>query len=552
MEERLLLKNFLKMKKKFVNSSLFLICFVIAFSSIPQVFAMEDLATNQARKNELEAESVRLNEVLDEARQGKIGAVDKKKVYEEKKSVVNQQISETNNEIEKQSKEIEEQERIIADRQKQLEEDREKLKVRVTAIYTAGESSAIDCILSANDFSDFMDKAYILKAVSNRDTLMIENTKALINKLNKEKDDLEENRQNLKAKKAELASKESEYINLIAETNNWLKQLDSTEQKALSDIDNNTLQMQEIDAKIEQYYEEQRLLEEQRKREEEQRKREEEQRLQEEARARELEEIARQRQIEQDRLEQEQASQLASCEDEPQSMEAETQKAYENVDSEQPEPEQSYVEQVEPEQPEFEQSYVVEPAEPVQPEPEQSYVVEPAEPEQPEPEQSYVEQAESEQPELEQSYVVEPAEPEQPEPEQSIGVNGLLWPVPGFTWLSSVFNEGRDGYRHGGIDIAGAGIYGTPILAADDGTVSTSWYCNGGWGGGYGTYCMIDHAEGKSTLYGHMSAIAVSPGEYVTKGQVIGYVGSTGESTGPHLHFETRLWGVKYDPMSEF
>ncbi|MBD8961465.1 MAG: hypothetical protein EGR81_04315, partial [Ruminococcaceae bacterium] len=180
-----------------------------------------------------------------------------------------------------------------------MEEDREKLKLRVNAIYTAGESSALDCILNANDFSDFMDKAYILKAVSNRDTLMIENAKALINKLDKEKDDLEENRQNLNDKKMELASKESEYVGLIAETNDWIKQLDSTEQKALSDIDNNTLQMQEIDAKIEQYYEEQRLLEEQRKREEEQR-------LQEEARAKELEEIARQRQIEQDRLEKEQ------------------------------------------------------------------------------------------------------------------------------------------------------------------------------------------------------------------------------------------------------
>lgn len=486
MEEKLLLKFFLRMKKNFVSFSLFLICFVMTFSAIPQVFAVEDLAVNQARKSELEAESVRLNEVLDEAKQGKISAVDKKKIYEEKKSIVNQQISEINNEIEKQTKEIEEQERIIAERQKQLEEDREKLKLRVTAIYTAGESSALDCILNANDFSDFMDKAYILKAVSNRDTLMIENAKALINKLDKEKDDLEENRQNLNDKKMELASKESEYVGLIAETNDWIKQLDSTEQKALSDIDNNTLQMQEIDAKIEQYYEEQRLLEEQRKREEEQR-------LQEEARAKELEEIARQRQIEQDRLEKEQESQLDFSEDESQTSEIEDQQAYDDMDSKQPEPEQSYVEQIEPEQ-------------------------------------------ESE-----------------PEPEQSpVGVNGLLWPVPGFTWLSSVFNEGRDGYRHGGIDIAGAGIYGTPILAADDGVVSTSWYCDGGWGGGYGTYCMLDHAEGVSTLYGHMCEIVVFPGEYVTKGQVIGYVGTTGESTGPHLHFEVRNWGVKCDPMCEF
>ena len=90
MEEKLLLKFFLRMKKNFVSFSLFLICFVMTFSAIPQVFAVEDLAVNQARKSELEAESVRLNEVLDEAKQGKISAVDKKKIYEEKKSIVNQ------------------------------------------------------------------------------------------------------------------------------------------------------------------------------------------------------------------------------------------------------------------------------------------------------------------------------------------------------------------------------------------------------------------------------------------------------------------------------
>ena len=86
------------------------------------------------------------------------------------------------------------------------------------------------------------------------------------------------------------------------------------------------------------------------------------------------------------------------------------------------------------------------------------------------------------------------------------------------------------------------------------GTVSTSWYNNGGWGGGYGTYCMINHdAQGEyATLYAHMSQIVVSPGETVSKGQIIGYVGSTGDSSGPHLHLECRHWGVKYNPLIEY
>ena len=86
---------------------------------------------------------------------------------------------------------------------------------------------------------------------------------------------------------------------------------------------------------------------------------------------------------------------------------------------------------------------------------------------------------------------------------------------------------------HEGIDI-GAG-YGTPIRAAASGTVI---YC--GWESGYGNLVVIDHGGSIATAYGHQSSIAVSCGQSVSQGQVIGYVGSTGHSTGPHLHFEVR------------
>lgn len=152
-----------------------------------------------------------------------------------------------------------------------------------------------------------------------------------------------------------------------------------------------------------------------------------------------------------------------------------------------------------------------------------------------------------------------PAPAPEPEPDPApdpapSGPHGYTWPTPGFYWLSSAWNEDRYSYNHGAIDIAGAGIYGTPIYAAQGGTVSTSWYNNGGWGGGYGTYCMINHdAQGEyATLYAHMSQIVVSPGETVSKGQIIGYVGSTGDSSGPHLHLECRHWGVKYNPLIEY
>ena len=121
----------------------------------------------------------------------------------------------------------------------------------------------------------------------------------------------------------------------------------------------------------------------------------------------------------------------------------------------------------------------------------------------------------------------------------------FIWPTSGP--ITSPF-----GYRihpifgtqiyHSGIDI---GVdTGTPIMAADSGVVVEA-----DWLGGYGYAVVIDHGNGLSTLYGHNSELAVSPGQSVQQGQVIAYAGSTGYSTGPHCHFEVRVDGSPVDPM---
>ena len=135
-----------------------------------------------------------------------------------------------------------------------------------------------------------------------------------------------------------------------------------------------------------------------------------------------------------------------------------------------------------------------------------------------------------------------------------------VWPCPGYYTLSSLFRENRTSYFHGGIDIAGGGIMGSPVLAAEAGTVVGVFTgCPHNWGkekccacGSYGNYVWLDHGNGKETIYGHLTSAGVQPGDTVKKGQVIGLVGSTGNSTGPHLHFECRMNGEKYDPMTEF
>lgn len=129
---------------------------------------------------------------------------------------------------------------------------------------------------------------------------------------------------------------------------------------------------------------------------------------------------------------------------------------------------------------------------------------------------------------------------------------GFAFPVQyGGCYMSSGF-----GYRsasisgnsfHGGIDIAGGSIYGKPVTASRSGTVIVAeHYSNSG----YGHYVMLDHGDGYQTLYGHCSSVIVNAGQTVKQGQVIAYVGSTGNSTGPHLHFEVRYQGEKINPLN--
>jgi murein DD-endopeptidase MepM/ murein hydrolase activator NlpD len=125
----------------------------------------------------------------------------------------------------------------------------------------------------------------------------------------------------------------------------------------------------------------------------------------------------------------------------------------------------------------------------------------------------------------------------------------LLWPTTS-NLITSYF-----GYRvhpiyrttrfHSGIDIGAP--YGAPIYAAEAGKVILASYYDG-----YGNCIIIDHGDGVSTLYAHCSSIIVKVGQYVSKGQIIGYVGSTGNSTGPHLHFEVRINGNPVNPLNYF
>ena len=128
---------------------------------------------------------------------------------------------------------------------------------------------------------------------------------------------------------------------------------------------------------------------------------------------------------------------------------------------------------------------------------------------------------------------------------------GFMWPVPTVRNISDgygnrwIVEEQRNNF-HKGIDITKPGCGGEPILAAAAGTVITA----ANTGNGYGNHVVIDHGNSIATLYGHCSSLAVSAGDTVEQGQVIGYIGSTGNSYGNHCHFEVRVNGQHTDPMN--
>ena len=142
-----------------------------------------------------------------------------------------------------------------------------------------------------------------------------------------------------------------------------------------------------------------------------------------------------------------------------------------------------------------------------------------------------------------------PTQPTKPTtPTYTTGTGSMVWPCPSCHTITSEFGwrihpiYGTSKY-HSGVDIGAS--YGATVIAADSGTVITA-----GWVSGYGNCIVISHGNGVSTLYGHLSSIAVSSGQSVSQGQTIGYVGSTGNSTGPHLHWEVAVNGQQVNPLN--
>lgn len=390
--------------------SFVLVLLIMVLSPMTAIISLADTPDEYKEKIEnLQEQEEEYQEKLDKT-QDKIAD---KKAYSETltKQVnnLNQQISASQNEISSLNNTIAEKQGIIDEAEEKIKDRLDILKKRIRAIYMAGETSDLEILLGAKDFSDFLNKYDLVKTLSDYDQDLISGIQTELDQVSDEKAILESKKGELQDAKDVLDKKQSKLQDLLDENEEVLASLYDDETDLQSMIDNTNKQEAEIQARLNAYY-----------------------------------------------------------------------------------------------------------------------------------------AAQNKQPENTGNVNVSPS--------------GFAWPTPGFYYVISPWNENR-GYSHKGIDITGSGIMGATTVASFSGTVITSnnscshnWGKNGscGCGGGYGNYVLIDHGNGKSTIYAHLSSVTVSAGAYVSKGQTIGYVGSTGWSTGAHLHYETRINGVDYNPMSEF
>ena len=400
------------MTKKILSAILVLI---MACTPLFAVVTSADTTTDAYKKkiSELQAKEKEYQAALDKT----ASDIKNKKAYSDtlvsQIEVLSKQISTYHSQISELSTSIAEKQAVINTAKKKISKQMDYLKGRVRAIYMAGETSDLDIILGAKDFSDFIDKCDMVERLSQSDKEVISTVQTQLNKVQDEKKLLVSDRADLEEAQGELQGKQDKLTALLEKNEKILSSLYGDQSDAKSKLRNLELQEKEIQGKIDAY------------------------------------------------LASQNTSNNGGGNNTPQNI--------------------------------------------------------------------------------------------------TVSPSGFVWPVPGFYYVISPFNENR-GYSHKGIDITGGGIMGATCVAANGGTVigsnnscSHNWGKSGscGCGGGYGNYVLISHPGGKTTMYGHLSSITVSTGQTVSKGQTIGYVGSTGWSTGAHLHYETRLNGIPYNPMSE-
>lgn len=404
----------------------------VAFSTatVHDTFAF-DIDENSREREQIANENSQMQEeIMNNRQELKDKRVYRRELQREIQSLA-AKIKESNEKISGLNKDIKEKQTQIDQKLEEIADRLELLRTRLRAIYMAGDTSSLEIILGAKDFSDLIDKSQMMKNVSDYDSSLIKELQKKMDVISAEQKELKSKKSEVEKEKKSLEENKKKMNELSEENEKLIEELLDENEKLNLDIKANEERQKVLEEALDQYN-------------------------------REMADKARQERIAQ--LIERQKQNRLNAQNDPEIL-------------------------VKPEGDEY------------------------------------------------------------------------VWPCPGYSYLTALYDEERYYGIHGAIDIAGAGIYGANVIACASGIViSVNTTCphdygkeaSCGCGGGYGNYIMIDHLNGKVSIYAHLSGLIVDVGDEVQAGQVIGYVGTTGYSTGPHLHFETRYDGVRYDPLLEF
>ncbi len=520
--------NKLKFAKKILS---FLTCSVISAGFVALYPSFTDNANSDAEAKTIAEiqEQRKANEVKIEALENQIAGLEGDKSAEQQQqqylseqigyiqeniTFLNAELESIRNDIVTTETNIENLDTDIVNQQASIDENIEIFKQRLCAMYVSGNETSASVVLGSSSFYDMMSRVQMINRIAEYEDNLIDEILTEIKSLEQSKKDLEAEKLNLQMKLDEQNKRKDEKDEELVLLNEKMQssqfELDrlAMEQSVLA-VDKETLEKQNEELKAEEadilaeikrkQEEAQRLWEEnQRKLAEEREKK----RLEEEARKKAEEEAAKKAKEEADRKAKEEAARQTAP---PQTN-------------------------------------------PPQTAPPQTNPPQTASP-QTEPPQTAPPQTES---------VTTPIVTEPPYVPPTVSESGFAWPVPTCSYISSYFGY-RWGTSHNGIDISNGSIMGSAVVASQAGiviTVNNSCTHNYakesscGCGGGYGNYVVISHDGTYSTLYGHLTSAAVSVGDYVQQGDTIGYAGSTGFSTGAHVHFEVWENGVKQNPLN--
>ena len=418
-----------KTKKRLSVAAVILSISVILSQS---TFAFDAQANKKEQEN-LQKKAEQYEKTLEKTRDD----ISKKQAYAKalqgKIDTLSKQIKLSNEKIDELNKSIKKKQTQIDEKLAEIEDNMTELRGRLRTIYMAGDTSSLEIILGAKDFSDFIDKAELIGSISDYDDKLIKGLQSELSKISKEQKAMREEKSAVEKEKKSLESQKNEINKLSEENSELIAELQGVESATLDSIGENKESITALEEELKAYFEEQKK------------------------------------------------------------------KAQSNSNKQNPKPNNNS--------------------------------------------SSSSNNNNNNSNNNSNNNPNNSSNNNSGNKEPSVSSGEYVWPCPGYYYLSSTYDENRGANNHGALDIAGGGIYGAEVVAARNGTVVSS-------------YSGCTHDYGKSDSCGCGGGY-VSYGDTVSAGQLIGRVGSTGYSSGPHLHFETKystIWdhSQRYNPLDEY